>query len=372
MRKCDNSYRRQLFNSKIKTFGAASKCGPDSERKKSSGGGLTNVAALKKVDHISRPLADKDVDFFGDTCENVDVSIRDNLFAQLDTLLRHKRSIHHQTMHGMNKDLYLSQEQYLSKLNSRRTFPRSNAYSALKFEKGKLVTEKVSDSCLQKTDDIIDDNDDITDTLSYLEVLATALSDSKERYNRYVKNKLSRTPIQKMCKEDIKNIFKSWYETQKHLDAFTYFTDKNVNEDEDSVNADEHDVELKILKEMKMNLIDSLPITQFSHLISVNDDILMGHDWLKKSIRKIDEYHDEFDVRVRYLTETSIGRNELKLSIQRLKRCCALEREMTRDHQYPDRDAWIEALKYYRGVHTCLTSFAQNGASCMFIQTGPS
>lgn len=362
----------QLFNSSGKSFGATSKYGLADESGKLSRKGLTNVALSKKIDHISHPLAEKNVDLFGDTCDYVDVSIRENLFAQLDTILRHKSSLHHTPMHGMNKDLYLSQEQYLSKLKSRRMFPRSIAYSALKFEKGKLVTDKVSDSYLGGTVNSSDDNDDITNTLNYLDVLASALSNCKDRYNRQVKNKLLRTPARKMCKEDIKNVFKSWYETQKHLDAYTTFTYKNMSEENDSNCADDRDLESKKLQHMKMHLIDSLPITQFSHLISINDESLMSRDWLKESTRKIESSHDEYDVRVRYLIETSIGRIELKSAIQRLKSCCACESGMSRNDQCPDLSSWIEALKYYRGVHTCLTSFSQNGASCMFIPSRPS
>ena len=276
-------------------------------------------------------------------------------------------------MHGMCKNLYLSQAQYLSKLNSRRTFPRSIAYSALKFEKGKLVTEEVNDSYPQRTEHKINGVEDITNTLRYLEVLASALSNSKEHYNKYLKNKLLRTPIQKMDKEDIKNIFKSWYETQKYLDAYTNFTNKNIEEEIDSKNAEVLDTEVKELKEMKLLLIDSLPTTQSSHLMGLSDDTIMSHDWLKTSIKNIDEYHDEYDVRVRYLVEASIGRNELKTAIQRLKKRCAAESVVNRNNQCHDHDvtAWIEALKYYRGVHTCLTSFAQNGSSCMFIPSNP-
>lgn len=364
----------QLFISKGKTFGATSKCGLVDESGKLSRKGLTNVALSKKVEHISHPLAERDVDFFGDPCDNVDVSIREHLFAQLDTILHHKRNLHHTPMHGMNKDLYLSQEQYLSKLKARRMFPRSIAYSALKFEKGQLVTDKVRDSNLEGADNASDDNDDITNTLNYLDVLASVLSNCKDRYNRQVKNKLLRTPAHKMCKEDIKDIFKSWYETQKHLDAYTTFTDKNMTEEIDSNCADERDMESKKLEDMKMHLIDSLPITQFSHLISISDESLLSRDWLKESTRKIESSHDEYDVRVRYLIETSIGRNELKSAIQRLKTCCASESGMSRYDQCPDLNSmsWIAALKYYRGVHTCLTSFSQNGASCMFIPSRPS
>lgn len=362
----------QLFLSKGKTFGATSKYGDESG--KLSRIGLTNFALSKKVDYISHPLAEKDVDFFGDKCDNVDVSIREHLFAQLDTISRHKRSLHHMPMHGMNKDLFLSQEQYLSKLKSRRMFPRSIAYSALKFENGQLVTDKARDSYLKGTENASDDNDDITNTLNYLDVLASVLSNCKDRYNRQVKNKLLRTPVHKMGKEDIKDIFKSWYETQKHLDAYTIFTDKNMTEEIDSNYADEHDIESKKLQDMKTNLIDSLPITQFSHLISVTDESLMSRDWLKDSTRKIESTHDEYDVRVRYLIETSIGRNELKSAVRRLKACCASESGMSRNNQCPDLNSmsWIEALKYYRGVHSCLTSFSQNGASCMFIPSRPS
>lgn len=363
-----------MFISKGNNFGATSKCGLVVESGKLSRKGLTNVTLSKKVEHISHPLAERDVDFFGDTCDNVDVSIREHLFALLDTISRHKRSLHHIPVHGMNKDLYLSQEQYLSKLKSRRMFPRSIAYSAFKFEKGQLVTIKVRDSYLEGTENASDDNDDITNTLNYLDVLASVLSECKDRYNRQVKNKLLRTPVHKMCKEDIKDIFKSWYETQKHLNAYTTFTDKNMTEENDAHCADVHDMESEKLQDMRMHLIDSLPITQFSHLISITDESLLAHDWLKESTRKIESYHDEYDVRVRYLIETSIGRNELKSAIQRLKSCCASESGMSRNNQCPDLNSmsWIAALKCYRGVHTCLTSFSQNGASCMFIPSRPS
>jgi hypothetical protein len=364
----------QLFISKGKTIGAMSKCGLVDESGKLSRKGLTNVAFPKKVDHISHSLAEKDVDFFGDPCDNVDVSIREHLFAQLDTISRHKRSLHHMPMHGMNKDLYMSQEQYLSKLKARRIFPRSIAYSALKFEKGNFVTDKVRDSYLEGTDNASDADDDITSTLNYLDVLASALSNCKDRYNRQVKNKLLRTPVHKMCKEDIKGVFKSWYETQKYLDAYTIFTDKSMTDENDSNYADERDMETEKLQDMKIHLIDSLPITQFSHLMSISDESLLSRDWLKESTRKIESSHDEYDVRVRYLIETSVGRNELKLAIQRLKACCASESGMSRNNLCPDLNSmsWIAALKYYRGVHTCLTSFSQNGASCMFIPSRPS
>ena len=356
----------------MKTFGLASKCGTANDSKKISRNVSKKGVTSKKVDLEMRPLADKDIDFVGDTRESVDVGIREHLLAQLNTLLRHKRSICHQPMHGMCKDLYLSQAQYLRKLNSRRTFPRSIAYSALKFEKGKLVKERVNDSYSQQTERMINGVEDITNTLRYLEVLASTLSDSKEHYNKYVKNKLLRIPIQKMDKDDIKNIFKSWYETQKYLDAYTNITDKDVKEEIDSKSAEVHDAEVKKLEDMKLLLIDSLPVTQLSHLMGITDDTIMSHDWLKTSIRNIDEYHDEYDVRVRYLTETSIGRNELKTAIQRLKKCCASESGINRNNQCHDVYAWIEALKYYRGVHTCLTAFAQNGLSCMFIPSNPS
>lgn len=363
----------------MKAFGLASKSGPANDSKKLSRNGVKKGVTSKKVDLTTRPLADKDFDFAVDTRESVHLGIREHLFAQLDTLLRHKRSICQQSMHGMGKDLYLSQAQYLSKLNSRRTFPRSIAYSALTFEKGKVVAEKVNDSYPQETENMMNGVEDITNTLRYLEVLASVLSNSKEHYNKYIKNKLLRTSIQKMDKEDIKNIFKSWYETQKYLDAYTNFTNKNIEEEIVSKSAEVSDAEvkrLKEIKEMKLLLIDSLPTTQSSHLMGLSDDTIMSHDWLKTSIKNIDEYHDEYDVRVRYLVEASVGRNELKTAIQILKKCCASESGINRNrnNECHDHDvtAWIDALKYYRGVHTCLTSFAQNGSSCMFIPSSPS
>ena len=210
--------------------------------------------------------------------------------------------------------------------------------------------------------------------------LETVLTQNKDHYDKMIKGKLSRMTLSSMGNEDVKEIFKIWYTTQKYIEMCRKYDEHQSNDihQRSNNNADlgsykkgfyfekgKEDVDT--LSELRTNMIDTLLSDGDTQPVGVSDDVLVSRDWLRNRIKICHDFHDEYDIRTRYLIEKSLGRNELKNSVKLLKECC----NMKRDGHSPDshfcEGKWISALKYYKSLYSCLTLNARNTSSCMFI-----
>lgn len=320
--------------------------------------------------------------------------IREHLFAQLDILKRSKRILTQGPSDGIDKELYCAHEMLLTKLNSRKTFPRSVAYSVLKLEKRKSNSSKKGPVHLTPREKFLAGREYFQDeeikSENLIEILITALLEGKEYYDRILKGKLNRIPLSKIGKEDLKDIFRTWYKTQKNLEFYESFRGKK-NSDENTTDADadiptnkksssKKDVhsdneikEINKLRELKLQTIDLLSTNfdMISSTYTVSDETVTSQEWLINTLQENRNYHDEIDLRARYLVEVSIGRNELKAAMKQLKECCEMEKDgKQKNHSFQDLEMnqrkWIFALKYYKAVYSCLAVAAQNATSCMF------
>jgi hypothetical protein len=325
------------------------------------------------------------------------IRIRENLFSQLDILNRSKRVLTQGVSHGVDKELYCAHEKLLTKLNSRKTFPRSVAYSALKLEKRKSNCHKRDPVPLTPRERFLAGRgyfqDEEKKSEKLVEILRTALTEDKDYYDRILKGKLNRIPLSKIGKEDLKDVFRLWYKTQKNLEFYESFQDeKNCDENntvtdtvtdmsllkksplkKDKKNSYEIN-EIDKLRELKLKTMDLLSCNFdiFSSSSIISDDTIMSREWLMNALSENEYYHNELDLRARYLVEVSIGRNELKAAIKQLKECCETEKDVKEknldDEEFEmNQRKWIFALKYYKAVYTCLAVAAQNATSCMFI-----
>ena len=310
---------------------------------------------------------------FNATDEDRTVSIRDNLFAQLDILKSQRGNLHDAPMYDTYKDLYCVQQRLLSTLNNRTTFPRSVAYSAIKFERkpreilqqfeGLSTLNSSSSGRSYPNASRLDGNEELVNLIDI----------NLESYDRLLKSRLNRVPVSKMSKEDHKAIFAAWYQTQKLIEAVEILDKSNCSPSVDPFNNDVEgennqylDLEMKKMHDLKCEIIDSVPL-HTSTLCS--DNILGSKEWLNKSLKNTKDFHDAFNSRAKYLIETGIGRCELRSTLKKMKDCCALERENRVTGRVDMLDEkWISALKYYKAVHTCLVTGASNDASCMFVQ----
>ena len=300
------------------------------------------------------------------------LSIRENLFNQLDVLKRQKRKLHQLPIYDTYKELYSSQHQLLSVLNDRITFPRSVAYSALKFEQMERNNHSPQNS--QENAPSIPDIDprskNAEDRIFQNKIVLETMKNNEESYNKLLKGKLSRIPVSKMSKEDIKEIFAAWYQTQRLLEAAecSLYGDESSTSGNGEARCETADC--KNLQEMKTVLMDRIPVRTFSHIPLISDEILVSKNWLIETCDNVKNFHDSFDCRIKHLIETGIGRYELRSTVQQLKECCRLAKEMTTmdcDKRNNLNRKWIDALKYYKAVRTCLVSEAQDDSSCMFI-----
>ena len=368
----------------------------------------------KKSDNNQGVINDRNLGI--DSRNNIDdlttekrVRIREHLFAQLDILKRSKRILTQGVSHGIDKELYCAHEKLLTKLNSRKTFPRSVAYSALKLEKMKSNSHKSDPVPLTPREKFLAGREYFLDeekkSENSIEILMTALIEDKEYYDRILKGKLNRIPLSKIGKEDLKDIFQTWYKTQKNLEFYESFQDeKSLKENnyadtvtgigtgadtdtdilkriklhskKEKMNSTEI-IEMNKLRELKLQTIDLLSCNSdmISSTSTTCDETVISREWLINTLQENENYHNEIDLRIRYLVEVSIGRNELKAAIKLLKECCEMEKE-GKDKKYHHRQdvdldmnqrKWIFALKYYKAVYTCLAVAAQNATSCMFI-----
>lgn len=321
--------------------------------------------------------------------------IREHLFAQLDILKRSKRILTQCPSDGIDKELYCAHEMLLTKLNSRKTFPRSVAYSALKLEKKKSNSSKKGPVPLTPREKFLSGREYFQDeevkSENLIEILITALIEGKEYYDRILKGKLNRIPLSKIGKEDLKDIFRTWYKTQKNLEFYESFQgEKNSDENNADADADiptnkkspsKKDVhsnnetnEINKLREFKLQTLDllSCDFDMISSTYTVSDETVTSQEWLTNTLLENRNYHDEIDLRARYIVEVSIGRNELKAAMKRLKECCEMEKDgKEKNHNFQDLEMnqrkWIFALKHYKAVYSCLAVAAQNATSCMFI-----
>ena len=287
-------------------------------------------------------------------------SIRENLLNQLDILKRQKIKPYRFHIPDTYKELYNSQQELLSTLNDHTTFPRSVAFSALKFEnmeRNRCAKFRIGANEIGQHQDIFE-----------------IMKSNQESYNKLLKGKLSRIPISKMSKEDVKDIFSAWYQTQKLLEAAEVSLQKDHSSSSQCGGEKVSTDNSKQLLEMKTALIDRIPSRSRSLELLISDEILTSKEWLKKSTEEIHYFHDVFEVRMKYLMETGIGRYELRSIVRQLKECCTLEKEIMSTDMNTDNSKriyltgqWINALKYYKAVRTCLVSEAQNDTSCMFI-----
>jgi hypothetical protein len=327
------------------------------------------------------------------------IRIREHLFAQLDILKRSKRILTQGVFHGVDKELYCAHEKLLTKLNSRKTFPRSVAYSAIKLEKKKSNCHMKDPVPLTPREKFLAGREYFLDeekkSEKLAEILITVLAEDKDYYDRILKGKLNRIPLSKIGKEDLKDIFRIWYKIQKNLEFYESFPDeKNCDESNTETGTvadtdmsqlkksplekdkiiDREIKEIDKLRELKLKTMDLLfcNYDMFSSNSIISDDTVMSREWLMKTLSDNENYHNELDLRARYLVEVSIGRNELKAAIKQLKECCEMEKNGKKKN-YDDYDfemnqrKWIFALKYYKSVYTCLAVAAQNATSCMFI-----
>ena len=313
--------------------------------------------------------------------ENTDreetVSIREHLFAQLEILKRKKRT----SLHGVNKELYSTQSKFLTKINSKRTFPRSVAYSALKLEKEKRSAKEVEELNGESArESYADDSDMIFKRKIEYDHLEKVLTQNKNHYDKMIKGKLSRMTLSSMGNDDVKEIFRIWYITQKYIEMGRKYNENKTCDlhqisnniagerlDKKGVHFEKEKEDLDKLNELRTNLVDILLSDGDTQSDVVSDDVLVSREWLKNRIKYCHDFHDEYDVRTKYLIEKSLGRNELKYSVKLLKECCNMKRDgYSHDIHYCE-DKWISALKYYKALYSCLTLNARNTSSCMFI-----
>jgi hypothetical protein len=312
------------------------------------------------------------------------ITLRDHLFSQLDVLKRRKKELSQFNTYDKDKELYCCQHRFLSHLNGRPTFPNSIAYSALNHVN--LLQENNTYSSDQshvlgslKSMSLDKDHGD-DEIEKNREFLIHNLKTNRENYNKHLKARLNRTPISKLATNDLKEIFASWYKTQKCLEFYEESDCLHKNKplhDRDSIkdlrkkadNNYEDDTDMNRLQQLKADLIDSMPLN-ISDNMTINDDILMSKEWYRNATHAIDLHHEAFSGRLKFIMETAIGRYELRNTVKKLKECCALEKDFrstATDRNESNKERWIEALKYYKAVHCCLTTEAQDFSSCIFI-----
>ena len=175
----------------------------------------------------------------------------------------------------------------------------------------------------------------------------------------------------------LKDIFKIWYNTQKYIEVCKNYQENELNNgkqilksayaESNKMNENFESEDIEKLKELRTNMIDILSNDCAAQPDRIVDDALKSREWLQNRIKDCSDYHDEYDIRVRYLVETSLGRNELKYSVKLLKECCNMTRDIhTYNRQYCE-SKWISALKYYKALYSCLTLNVRNTSSCMFL-----
>jgi hypothetical protein len=334
--------------------------------------------------HISIPVIE------GNHRNNTEfITLRDHLFAQLDVLKRRKKDYHQFDSYDKDKELYYCQHRVLSHLNGRPTFPHSIAYSALNHEHilqeinphnsdQNDALESINSIRFEEDQEIIHETDE---NEKNREFLMQNLKANREDYNRHLKARLNRTPISKLETNDLKEIFTTWYKTQKCLESYEdsgYLNENKPLNDRDSNSKDlrnrarhtyEEDTDMQRLQQLKIDMIDSMPLN-ISDDMTINDDVLMSKEWFRNAINVIELHHENFGGRLKFVIESAIGRYELRNTVKKLKECCALEKEFrvtTTNKNKNNKDGWIEALKYYKAVHCCLTTEAQDFSSCIFI-----
>jgi hypothetical protein len=317
------------------------------------------------------------------------ITLRDHLFAQLDVLKRRKKDCHQFDSYDKDKELYYCQHRVLSRLAGRPTFPHSIAYSALNHENIPQESNPhnsdqidplntINSIRFEEDQEIIHETDE---NEKNREFLMHNLKANREDYNRHLKARLNRTPISKLATNDLKEIFSTWYKTQKCLEFYEgsgYFNENKLLNDRDSNSKDlrnrardthEEDTDMQRLQQLKIDMIDSMPLN-ISDDMAINDDVLMSKDGFRNATNVIELHHENFSGRLKFVTESAIGRYELRNTIRKLKECCALEKEFritTMNKNKNNKEGWIEALKHYKAVHCCLTTEAQDFSSCIFI-----
>lgn len=316
------------------------------------------------------------------------ITLRDHLFSQLDVLKRRKKEFSLFNTYDKDKELYCCQHRFLSHLNGRPTFPSSIAYSALNHESllqenntyssdQRHVMGSLKSMSLEKDQERILGNDEIEKNREFL---MHNLKTNRENYNKHLKGRLNRTPTSKLATNDLKEIFAAWYKTQKCLefyeDSDCLHKSRPVDERDSLENFRkkayhnyEEDTDMNRLQQLKINLIDSMPLN-ISDDMAINDDILMSKEWYRNTKHATDLHHEDFSGRMKFIIETAIGRYELRNTVKKLRECCALEKDFrstTTNRNESDIEGWIEALKYYKAVHCCLTTEAQDFSSCIFI-----
>ena len=283
-------------------------------------------------------------------------SIRENLLHQLDILKRQKIKSYRFHIPDTYKELYNSQQELLSTLNGHTAFPRSVAYSALKFEnmeRNGYGKHNIGGKGICQHQDMLE-----------------LMKSNQLSYNKLLKGKLNRIPISKMSKEEVKDIFAAWYQTQKISET----AEASLRQDHSSSSRYGREnfsaVNGNQLLEMKSTLIDRLPSRSRSLKLLISDEILTTKEWLLRSVEEIRYFHEVFDDRMKYIMETGIGRYELRSIVQQLKECCTFEKDIMntdKSKRLHLNEQWINALKCYKAVRTCLISEAQNDTSCMFL-----
>jgi hypothetical protein len=189
-----------------------------------------------------------------------------------------------------------------------------------------------------------------------LDALRTMVVTQKDLYDKRLRSRLNRIlkDEQLIHKDDKAEIIEHWYRCHRLIEIYHLFRSTSLAPSR-SDNAHKHEDNWFILKE----LIDSMPICTPLQIPSKTGSARDMDEYLKRNLDRVEEFHEALQSRYHYVTESCIGKHQLKDTIAILRACCQMENGTN--------ESWIKALKAYRSLYTCLVTRARSSNDCLFV-----
>ena len=283
------------------------------------------------------------------------VSLRQHLSVQLAILKRIRKLT--KTLLAPKvmdeSDVWQHKQHFLTSVHGQPAVLRSHLFSALSQSLPMAVIDSTSsDQPLPKLIDVI--------------------RKAKDQYTQTLKGRLpGNATVARLAPEDIANMLSVWYKLHRCIDVYQAITKEGFATGTDGLVVDQDQLFANDIMASVATIAKPIPIPK-------DDALLLSRGWLEAENDNVEATHRILERCVSLLTETTIGKYELKDTLKCLRKCCEMTASgATTASNEPasstTKDAWVASLKRFRAVYRCLAVDPPDSKglnhSCVFMPT---
>ena len=210
-----------------------------------------------------------------------------------------------------------------------------------------------------------------SDRSSCYDALSAALKENRVKYTKHMKRLLREgEKVSNVGPTDREELFSCWYEHQSLLELYELMRlDRllavNSGSSSDGMNSIA-DVDRGMPWELQTALDTIRALPKAAPLdFRKSAAAFLEPAWLESSLREIDLFNESLKTRTKYAVETVFARTVLKECMHNLKQCTIRSRQGEDSGKL--RSDWIDALRQYRSVWSCLTRETKGAGTVSFV-----